>query len=56
VNSLLTLFVNFCEFFVSIFVKSNPLHIMMQKVTKSMINSVNLRCIQHLDKYLQWLG
>jgi len=35
------------------FVNSDPLHILMQKLLKSMINSVNPRYIQHLDQYLK---
>jgi len=34
---------------------TNLLHILMQKLLKSMINSINPRYIQYFDQFLQWL-
>jgi len=33
---------------------SNPLHILLQKLLKSMINCITPIYIQHLDQCLQW--
>jgi len=35
---------------------SNPQHLLMQKLLKPMINSVNPKYIQHLDQCLLWLS